>query len=66
MKNILLAISIFVFLSGANAQQKTSATKSPKPDIYFENPSYDFGTINEGTSVEMTFKFFNSGKLPCY
>lgn len=32
--------------------------------ITFEQPEYDFGTVNEGAIVEHTFKFVNTGKIP--
>lgn len=32
--------------------------------ITFEQPEYEFGTVNEGTIVEHTFKFTNTGKVP--
>lgn len=32
--------------------------------ITFEEPEFDFGTVNEGDVVKHTFKFTNSGKVP--
>ncbi|MDX1913112.1 MAG: DUF1573 domain-containing protein [Saprospiraceae bacterium] len=32
--------------------------------ITFEQPEFDFGTVNEGAIVEHTFKFVNTGKIP--
>lgn len=32
--------------------------------ITFEEPEFDFGTVNEGQIVEHTFKFTNTGKVP--
>jgi len=32
--------------------------------ITFEQPEFDFGTVNEGAVVEHTFKFTNTGKVP--
>ncbi|MFN0212698.1 MAG: DUF1573 domain-containing protein [Saprospiraceae bacterium] len=32
--------------------------------ISFEQAEFDFGTVNEGTVVEHTFKFANTGKVP--
>lgn len=32
--------------------------------ITFEEPIFDFGEVNEGTIVQHTFKFTNTGKVP--
>lgn len=32
--------------------------------ITYEQPEYEFGTVNEGTIVEHVFKFTNTGKVP--
>jgi len=32
--------------------------------ITFDEPEFDFGTVNEGEIVEHTFKFTNTGKVP--
>ncbi len=32
--------------------------------IKFDEPEFDFGTVNEGHIVEHTFKFTNTGKVP--
>lgn len=34
------------------------------PEISFEETEFDFGTIDQGTAVEHTFKFTNTGKAP--
>lgn len=34
------------------------------PEIAFEETEYDFGTIEQGTNVEHTFTFTNTGKAP--
>lgn len=34
------------------------------PEITFEETEYDFGTIDQGTNVEHTFTFTNTGKAP--
>src|SRR5690606_18058453 len=34
------------------------------PEISFEETEFDFGTIDQGTNVEHTFKFTNTGKAP--
>lgn len=65
MKKISIIAVIIVLISGyAFTLSQIQPGKTAKPDIYFENPSYDFGTITEGTSVDMSFKFYNSGKAP--
>lgn len=32
--------------------------------ITFDEPEFDFGTVNEGEIIEHTFKFTNTGKMP--
>ena len=34
------------------------------PEISFEETEHDFGTIDQGTAVEHTFKFTNTGNAP--
>lgn len=34
------------------------------PEITFEETEHDFGTIDQGTAVEHTFKFTNTGDAP--
>lgn len=34
------------------------------PEISFEETEHDFGTIDQGTAVEHTFKFTNTGEAP--
>ena len=34
------------------------------PEISFEKTEHDFGTIDQGTAVEHTFKFTNTGNAP--
>ena len=34
------------------------------PEITFEETEHDFGTIDQGTAVDHTFKFTNTGKAP--
>ena len=34
------------------------------PEISFEETEHDFGTIDQGTAVEHTFKFTNTGDAP--
>jgi hypothetical protein len=63
MKKIVF-ISLFFLVFGASYGQKAESGKVKSPDIYFEETSKDFGTIEEGTSTELVFKFFNSGNAP--
>jgi len=61
MKSLYLLLLLgLITLSGFAQKGNTSK----KPDIYFETPSYDFGTVTEGSTVELSFKFFNSGTAP--
>jgi len=77
-KSILLVtvLSLFAFSSCKdNAADKVIeenvATASDRdaqsgkfPKISFEEDQYDFGTIDQGTNVEHTFKFKNTGDAP--
>jgi hypothetical protein len=40
----------------------TPEQKANAPKISFENPNYNFGTVNAGTQVEYDFQFTNKGK----
>jgi hypothetical protein len=40
----------------------TEKDKKKAPHILFETESYDFGTVKDGTNVEYSFKFQNTGK----
>lgn len=40
----------------------TEKDKKKAPHILFENESFDFGTTKDGTNVEYSFKFQNTGK----
>lgn len=75
MKKSILAISLFLFLAYANAQDNkmsTPAAGAPAistenknaPDFKFEIETYDFGTIKQGDKVTHDFDFVNSGKEP--
>lgn len=47
------------------AQQAPQNTVDPNaPEIKWENPTIDYGTINKGTSGEREFKFTNTGRSP--
>jgi len=63
MKKILvLFIGLFVIAATATAQKEISTEDGPK--ITFAEESHNFGDIVQGTKVEHTFKFENSGTEP--
>ena len=73
MKKIIYILLISTFAIGCNStnsENKTieaSAIETDNPDIKepkfeFKETVWDFGTIEEGESVEHTFKFKNVGK----
>lgn len=45
-----------------NTKIKDDQTNEDMPDIYFEEPAYNFGEIFRGDKVEHIFRFKNSGK----
>ena len=69
---ISLSILLLLFLGCNNqhsnqAQEKTkkiSSDKSSYAFMKFDNDTYDFGTINDGDTVNHVFKFSNTGKTP--
>ena len=71
----IIASSIFISCgNGSNASTKINSDnlesaksrdieiKNGAASVSFENPVYDFGTVNEGEIIETTFKLTNSGK----
>ena|SRR5690554_4989334 len=48
----------------ANAQSVTPADPNSIGEFDFEEVEFDFGTIDEGQTVEHEFKFTNSGQAP--
>jgi len=80
MKKSILAVSMFLFVAAANAQDKsTAATPGQQPavttpaatpenknapDFKFDVEEYNFGTIKQGDKVTYDFNFVNSGKEP--
>ena len=46
----------------ATANMPTDTTQLAR--ISFDEPEFDFGTVNEGAVVEHTFRFTNTGKVP--
>lgn len=45
-----------------NAKSRDVEIKKGAASISFDNPVYDFGTVNEGEIIEKVFKVTNSGK----
>lgn len=78
MRKSILAISLFLFIASANAQDSKTpapaaitpaATPAPAenknaPELKFDAEQYDFGTIKQGEKVTYDFEFINSGKEP--
>lgn len=46
------------------APVKDEKPEGPLPKIEFQKTEHDFGTINEGQSVEYTYTFKNTGEAP--
>ncbi|QAA80271.1 DUF1573 domain-containing protein [Aequorivita sp. H23M31] len=73
---IVAVLSVFAFSSCKdNAVDKVNednvvaaadrdAQSGKFPKISFEEEQFDFGTIDQGTNVEHTFKFKNTGDAP--
>ena len=73
---IVAVLSVFAFSSCKdNAAEKVNeenvataeardAESGKFPVITFEESSFDFGTIDQGTNVEHVFKFTNTGEAP--
>ncbi len=73
MKKAILAVSMFLFVVAANAQQdaKTAPAATPAvqdnknaPDFKFDVEEFNFGTIKQGEKVSYDFNFANVGKEP--
>ena len=72
MKKIAVALTLLCTVLFVQAQTKTEANpeatqQAPDPnapDIKWENPTIDYGTINKGAPGEREFKFVNVGKSP--
>ena len=39
------------------------STSVKKPEIFFENPDFNFGKVYKGNKVEHVFKLENKGKI---
>ena len=68
MKKLLITMSFVLLVFNLNAQvlQSNTPQKSGEafPEIKFETPKHDFGTLNEGDVVTYVYKFTNIGKVP--
>jgi hypothetical protein len=73
MKKITLAVSMFLLVAAANAQETKPGVSPATPavqenknqaDFKFEEEEYNFGTIKQGDKVTHDFNFVNSGKEP--
>jgi len=61
----LLSITIGCQITDKNKDRAiTSAMLENPTTIEFEDPEYDFGEISLGSSVELSFKFKNTGESP--
>jgi hypothetical protein len=63
MKKLFLLVSVFFIALSINAQNQTPPVLNDEigPIIKFDDPSHDFGTIEEGTRATHEFEFLNSG-----
>ncbi len=61
MKKNILLFAALLFASAGFAQQ---VEKESGPVIQWEEKSYDFGEIEQGSTVEHTYKFTNVGNEP--
>src|SRR5438105_3608483 len=72
MKKVILALSMFLFVAAANAQDKAAPATTPAAvqenknaaDFKFDVEEYNFGTIKQGDKVTYDFNFVNIGKEP--
>ncbi len=61
MKKILFTIIAFTI---CNISLFAQDNKAPQAEISFSKTTHDFGVIWDGTPVEYTFEFTNTGKAP--
>ncbi len=65
MKMFLLAAILMTgFLSVSAQPQSTAGIDPSAPVMTFKQDTIDFGTVKQGTKVEMDFVFKNTGKTP--
>ena len=62
MKQLIFLTLFILILSYSHAQ--TTENKEKKPDIFFEEKTIDFGSIEDGKAATVEFKFYNSGTAP--
>lgn len=60
----LLIICISVFSAIAQEEIKTNQDTKDMPEIYFENTTHNYGTIELNGDGTCVFKFKNTGKEP--
>jgi hypothetical protein len=65
MKEILLSLSVIALgWVKLDAQEVTASVNPNAPEIVFEAPTHDFGTLKQGADCSTEFKFKNTGKEP--
>jgi len=66
MKKMIISFIFLVFAWTAIAQEEIKTNQDTKdiPEIYFENTSYNFGTIDYNGNGTCEFKFKNTGEEP--
>jgi hypothetical protein len=51
-------------INNPNTANPDADPDKPQPKLVFEEPEFDFGTVNEGDKVQHTFRFKNTGSAP--
>ncbi len=71
MKKVILAVSMFLSVAVAQAQENKTTPAAPavvenknQADMKFDVEEYNFGTIKQGDKVAYDFNFTNVGKEP--
>lgn len=64
MKRMIALFASMLMLSSVYAQQATTTENVDGPKIEFAEASHDFGDIEQGTKVNYTFEFENTGTEP--
>ena len=70
MKGLIIIFTLLIIAVGCQITDKnedraiTSAMLENPTAIEFEDAEYDFGEISLGSSVELSFKFKNTGESP--
>ena len=60
----LLFIGITTFIAFSQEEINTNQDTQDMPEIYFENTTFDYGTIEYNSSGTCEFTFKNTGKEP--